>query len=570
MSASKKGEAAKGSPKDSQKKSPKGSIWWREGVFYQIYPRSFKDTNGDGVGDLNGITDRLDYLNDGTENSLGIDAIWLSPINPSPMFDFGYDVSDYKDIDPAFGNLTDFKRLLKEAHKRGIRIVLDFVPNHTSHLHEWFLESRSSKDSPKRDWYIWQDRGSFRGGRPNNWQSVFGGPAWELDEKTGQFYYHHFLKEQPDLNWRNKKVRKAMYDQMRFWLDMGVDGFRLDVINHIFKDEKLRSNPYTIGIRPYDMQKHLYDKELPECVEVAREMRSVVDSYGKEGSGVERMLVGEVFSKDPVKAAEFYGNGMDRLNLVFNFDFFFNHFRAEAFREAISLWEDLLPDRAWPTYFLSNHDQPRHISRYGRGSEDEIVMRARVAATMLLTLKGTPFLYYGEEIGMRNLHIKKQDLQDPVGIRYWPVPVGRDMARTPMQWDDTVGVGFTQSSKPWLPINPNRSYINVKAELKNKDSLLSFYRNLIWKRKGTPSLTSGSIEILRGTPKGIFAYRRVKGDDSRLVLLNFKGCKRTIAQNIIGGEKEVRYSVDFSTHRAGGDDVKFPLEVWPYEATILR
>ncbi len=565
MSASKGGKASKGSPKKSQKKS----VWWREGVFYQIYPRSFCDSTGDGVGDLNGITERLDYLNDGTEESLGIDAIWLSPINPSPMFDFGYDVSDYKDIDPTFGNLTDFKRLLKEAHRRGIRIVLDFVPSHTSHLHEWFLESRSSRDNPKRDWYLWEDRGSFKGGRPNNWQSVFGGPAWEWDEATGQFYYHHFLKEQPDLNWRNRKVRDAMYDQMRFWLDMGVDGFRLDVINHIFKDDKLRSNPYTIGIRPYDMQKHLYDKELPECIEVAEEMRSVVDTYGKEGSGNERMLVGEVFSKDPGKAVEFYRSGTDGLNLVFNFDFFFNPFRAEAFREAVSLWEDMLPEKAWPTYFLSNHDQPRHISRYGKGNEDEIITRAKVAATMLLTLKGTPFLYYGEETGMRNLHIKRRDLQDPVGIRYWPVPVGRDMARTPMQWDDTEGAGFTKSKNPWLPINPNRSHINVKAESKDKDSLLSFYRKLIWKRRNNPALSSGDIEIVGGTPKGIFAYRRVKEDDSRLVILNFKGSKRTIQREIIDDGKEVKYRVDFSTHRTDGDDVRFPLEVKPYEATVL-
>jgi alpha-glucosidase len=575
MSASKDskgGNAPKNKTKDSKspRYSQKKSIWWRDGVFYQIYPRSFGDTTGDGVGDLNGITEHLDYLNDGTEKSLGIDAIWISPISKSPMFDFGYDVSDYKDIDPTFGNLKDFKRLLKEAHRRNIRIVLDFVPSHTSHLHEWFLESRRSRDNPKRDWYIWHDRGSYKGGRPNNWQSIFGGPAWEWDEKTKQFYYHHFLKEQPDLNWRNRKVRDAMYDQMKFWLDMGVDGFRLDVINHIFKDDKFRSNPYTIGIRPFDMQKHLYDKELPECVEVAKEMRSLVDSYGKEGSGKERMLVGEVYSKDPVKAAEFYGSGTDGLNLAFYFDFFFRPFKAEAFREAVSLWEDLLPDGAWPTYFLSNHDQPRHISRYGRGSEDEILMRARVAATMLLTLKGTPFLYYGEEIGMRNLHIKRRDLQDPVGIRYWPVPVGRDKVRTPMQWDNTVGAGFTKSSMPWLPINPNRSYINVKAESEDKDSLLSFYRNLIWKRKRTPALCSGDIEILEGTPMGIFAYRRVMGDDSRLIILNFKGGKRTIQKNVIDGGKEVGYKVDFSTHRTNGDKVRFPLEVKPYEATVLR
>lgn len=569
MKSSKKGKAPKDSPKELPKESPKESIWWKAGIFYQIYPRSFCDTTGDGVGDLNGITEHLDYLNDGTEKSLGIDAIWLSPINPSPMFDFGYDVSDYTDIDPTFGNLKDFKRLLKEAHSRGIKIVLDFVPNHTSHLHKWFVESRSSKDNPKRDWYIWEDKGSFKGGRPNNWQSVFGGPAWEWDDKTEQFYYHHFLPEQPDLNWRNKVVREAMYDQMRFWLDMGVDGFRLDVINHIFKDDKLRNNPYTIGRRPYDMQRHIYDKDLPECIDVAREMRSVVDSYGKEGSGEERMLVGEVHIKDPVQAVKYYGGGTNGLNLAFNFNFFFRPFKAESFREGISIWEELLPKGAWPTYFLSNHDQPRHIGKYAKGGEEETLMRAKVAAMMLLTLRGTPFLYYGEEIGMRNLHIKRRDLQDPVGIRYWPVPVGRDMARTPMQWNNTAGAGFTKSSTPWLPINPNRAHINVDAESKDEDSLLSFYRSLIWKRRETPALTSGAIEILRGAPKGIFLYRRIKGDDSRLIILNFKGDRKTIAQNILGDGKEVNYRVDFSTHRVDGDDIRFPLEVKPYEATIL-
>lgn len=565
MKSSKKG----GAPKKSSKKTTKDSVWWRDGVFYQIYPRSFCDTTGDGVGDLNGITERLDYLNDGTENSLGIDAIWLSPISKSPMLDFGYDVSDYKDIDPIFGNLNDFKRLLKEAHKRGIRIVLDFVPSHTSHLHEWFLESRSSRDNPKRDWYLWEDRGSFKGGRPNNWQSIFGGPAWEWDEVTEQFYYHHFIPEQPDLNWRNRKVREAMYGQMRFWLDMGVDGFRLDVINHIFKDESLRSNPYTVGIRPYDMQKHLYDKDLPECIEVAKEMRSVVDSYGREGSGNERMLVGEVYTDNPAYAAKFYGSGRDGLNLAFYFDFSFKPFKAEAFRESVSFWEETLPKDAWPTYFLSNHDKPRHIGRYGKGNDDEIVKRAKVAATMLLTMRGTPFLYYGEELGMRNLHIKKKDLKDPVGLRYWPVPVGRDMARTPMQWDDSAGAGFTSSDTPWLPINPNRSYINVKAESKEKDSLLSFYRDLIWKRRKTPALNSGSIEIVKDAPKGIFIYRRIVGDDSRLIVLNFKNSGKRVSQDILPNRKEVSCRVDFSTHRADGDDVKFPLEVKPYEATIL-
>ncbi len=545
--------------------------WWTEGIIYQIYPRSFMDASGDGVGDLRGIIDRLDYLNDGTETSLGIDAIWLSPIFPSPMFDFGYDVSDYTDIDPVFGSMSDFDELLTEAHKRNIKIILDFVPNHTSHLHEWFIESKGSIDNPKRDWYIWEPPKSGGRSRPNNWQSVFGGPAWEWDEKTKEFYYHHFLPQQPDVNWRNQKLREAMYGDMSFWLDRGVDGFRLDVINQIFKDKGLRNNPYTIGRRPYDMQKHLYDKDLhDDNIEVVREMRALVDGYGKKG---ERMLVGEVFIEDPHIAKRYYGDGSDGLNLAFYCNFSYLPLRAGAFRDAVSLWEEILPDGAWPTYFLSNHDQPRHIGRYGKTSDDETEARAKVAATMLLTLRGTPFLYYGEEIGMRNLHIKRRDLKDPVGIRYWPIPVGRDLARTPMQWDDTKHAGFTRSGTTWLPVHPNKKTVNVKAESADPSSLLSFYRNLIWTRKRISALRRGSVEIIKDTPKGIFSYLREYGGESLLVVLNFK--KRdyrisadTININIKG---KAKWEVMLSTHRDEGEfigDDQFNIK--PYEATILK
>lgn len=548
--------------------------WWTEGVIYQIYPRSFMDASGDGIGDLRGIIDRLDYLNDGTEKSLGIDAIWLSPIFLSPMLDFGYDVSDYSDIDPIFGSISDFDELLSEAHKRNIKIILDFVPNHTSHLHEWFIESRNSIDNPKRDWYIWEPPKGGGWSRPNNWQSVFGGPAWEWDEKTQEFYYHHFLPEQPDINWRNPKLREAIYGEMSFWLDRGVDGFRLDVINHIFKDKNLRNNPYTIGRRPYDMQKHIYDKDLhDENLEVVREMRALVDGYGKKG---ERMLVGEVFIEDPHIAKRYYGDGRDGLNLAFYFKFSYMPFKARSFCDTVSLWEDILPEGAWPTYFLSNHDQPRHIGRYAKISDKETEARAKVAATMLLTLRGTPFLYYGEEIGMMNLHINRRDLKDPVGIRYWPIPVGRDLARTPMQWDETKYAGFTKSHETWLPIHPNHETVNVKTESSDPSSLLSFYRNLIWTRKRNSPLRRGSIKIIKNTPEGIFSYLREYRGEILLIVLNFK--KREYRLSRISTDdlnenvkSNVTWEIILSTHRDAGEIIgNTQFKIKPYEATILK
>ncbi len=555
-----------------------GDVWWKDGVVYQIYPRSFMDANGDGIGDIAGITARLDYLNDGTENSLGIDAIWFSPFYPSPMFDFGYDISSYTDIDPVFGNMADFDRLLSEAHKRNIKIILDFVPNHTSHLHPWFVESRSSRTNPKRDWYIWaspahppkrrysNDNPPPRRFRPNNWQSVFGGPAWTWDETTQQYYYHHFLPEQPDVNWNNKKLRQAMYDQMKFWLDKGVDGFRLDVINHVFKDVKLRSNPYVMGRRPYDMQRHLYDKDLPKNMEVVREMRKLVDSYD------ERMLVGEIANDDPLEPARYYGTGGDGLNLAFYFHFANQPFCADDFRSAVDSWEKALPRDAWPTYFLSNHDRPRHTGRFEKGDEAQTVSRAEVAAMLLLTVRGTPFLYYGEEIGMKNLHIKRRDLKDPVGIRYWPVPVGRDPSRTPMQWDDTTSAGFSKGSPTWLPIHPNWSTVNVAAEAKDPASLLSFYRKVIWKRKRMEALVRGTMTMLSHTPRGILAYLREYRDEKCLVVLNFtKHSFDFVPKECLGTEgRPQTWEVVVSNCRDEGD--AFTSATWyikPYEATVL-
>ncbi len=354
--------------------------WWKDGIVYQIYPRSFMDSNGDGIGDLTGVISRLDYLNDGTGNSLGIDAIWFSPFYPSPMYDFGYDISDFKNIDPSYGTMADFDRLLSEAHKRGIKIILDFVPSHTSHLHPWFVESRGSRTNPKRDWYIWSQpsrplKRSYSGGdkpprryRPNNWQSIFGGPAWDGTRKPRSITITTGSLSRSDVNWRNPDLRNAMYDQMRFWLDKGVDGFRLDVINFIFKDKQLRSNPYCIGRRPYDMQRHLYDKDLlPENLEVVREMRRLVDSYG------DRMLVGEISNDDPNVPARYYGNGTDGLNLSFYFHFANQRFCPDSFPIGHRLVGGGPPEEGMARLFPVQprpHAPYREVRHPGRGPDD--------------------------------------------------------------------------------------------------------------------------------------------------------------------------------------------------------
>jgi alpha-glucosidase len=502
-------------------------LWWRDGVIYQIYPRSFADSNGDGVGDLPGIIAHLDYLNDGTPNSLGVDAIWLSPIYPSPMRDFGYDVANYHDIDPVFGTLADFDRLLAEAHKRGIRVIMDWVMNHTSDQHPWFIESRSSRDNPKRDWYIWRDpsprrRGEVQVGRPpNNWQSVFGGPAWSWDETTGQYYLHLFLPEQPDLNWRNPQVHDAVFAEARFWLDRGVDGFRLDVADAYYKDAQLRDNPFRLGLRAYDRQQHIYDWNQPENHDLLKEFRQLLDQYP------ERMAVGEVGEHT---AHLFYGNGSDELHLAFNFAFLRCPWSAQAFQRVIEAWDKAVgrftvppaaagPPAGWPCYVLSNHDQTRHISRYAAGRFTEA--RARVAATMLLTLRGTPFLYYGEELGLRQVSIPRTEIMDPPGKRYWPLYKGRDGCRTPLPWNDQPNAGFT-TGRPWLRVNPDYRQVNVAAENQNPDSLLNFYRRLIWLRKASPALRCGSYRPLIQRPVGCLAYLRETVGQTVLVGLNFR------------------------------------------------
>ncbi len=495
--------------------------WWQDGVIYQIYPRSFMDSNGDGVGDLEGIRQRLDHL-----AWLGIDAVWLSPIQPSPMADFGYDVSDYCDVEPLFGSLDDFDRLQAEAGERGIRLILDWVPNHSSDRHPWFQESRSGRASPKRDWYVWRDPQSG-GGPPNNWQSVFGGGAWEWDEASGQFYLHSFLKEQPDLNWRNPEVARAMHDTLRFWLDRGVGGFRIDVIHKCAKDPELRDNPPAPGDNPgYLGQEHLHDENHPDIEDLLRGIRRVLDEYD------ERMTVGEVYIMDPREAARYYLAG-EGLHLAFNFSFLRAPWSAEAFRRETEAFEAALPSNCWPDLVLSNHDVPRHASRYDDPTLGEA--RSRVAAAMLLTLRGTPFLYYGEEIGMRNVAIPENRIQDPVGINIHPA-VGRDGERTPMQWEPTPGAGFG-STDPWLPTAPDADVRNVALQRNDPDSLLHFYRALIELRRATPALHRGDYRSLDSVD-GVFAYERSAPGSRALVALNFSDGERRVrlpAGSIAGG-----------------------------------
>jgi glycosidase len=484
-------------------------LWWRDGVVYQIYPRSFQDSNGDGVGDLEGIRRRLDHL-----AWLGVDAIWISPFYPSPMADFGYDVSDYCDVDPLFGTLADFDRMLADAHARGIRVVVDWVPNHSSDRHAWFVESRSSRTNPKRDWYVWRDP-KPDGSPPNNWFSNFGGSAWELDPKTGQMYLRSFLKEQPDLNWRNPELVRAMHDTLRFWLDRGVDGFRTDVGHRILKDPAFRDNPPNPGVPEayrdgFLGQLHLHDENHPDVHEAYREIRRLLDARP------EKMMVGEIYLSDPADVAKYLGRG-DELHLAFNFAFLRAHWDAAAFRREIDRFAALCPPEGWPTWTLSNHDVPRHASRYDDPETGDA--RARLAATLLLTLRGTPFLYYGEEIGMRNVPIPVEAMQDPLARTLHP-NLCRDGERTPMCWDATHAAGFSSAAATWLPVGPQPPGTEVASQRTDRSSLLWLYKDLLALRRAHPALHRGAQRSIEA-PASVLAFERRDGDSVARVALNF-------------------------------------------------
>ncbi|KRT64117.1 MAG: alpha-glucosidase, alpha-glucosidase [Chloroflexi bacterium CSP1-4] len=497
--------------------------WWRRGVVYQVYPRSFADSDGDGVGDLAGIVAHLDHLNDGTPGSLGVDALWLSPIYPSPGFDVGYDVADYVSVDPVFGSLGGFDRIVTEAHRRGIAVVLDLVMNHTSHLHAWFLGSRTDRHGPYADWYIWRDPvGRTRRGRPrppNNWVSFFGGPAWTWEPARGQFYLHTFLPQQPDLNWRHPAVRAAMLDVVRFWLARGVDGFRLDVFNAFFKDAALRSNPrrFPGGWRAWDRQRHVYDKDQPEMADLLAEFRALVD--GAPG----RMSVGELFAGDPREAA---GYAAPR-HLIFDFRLIGQPWRADRLARAIDEREAAFgPDR-WPTVVLSNHDQPRPSTRLARGADRDHV--AKAAAMLLLTLRGTPFLYYGDEIGLGDIHVPRREIVDPPARRYWPLPLwwNRDQCRAPMPWSAAPNGGFT-TGRPWLRMAPDAPTRNVAAQAADADSVLSFHRRLLWLRGASAALQTGTFRWLVAGERGVLAYFREAPEERVLMALTTEDRAATV------------------------------------------
>ncbi len=522
-----------------------GGPWWQQGVIYQIYPRSFQDTDGDGVGDLPGIQRRLDYV-----HSLGVEAIWLSPIYPSPMADFGYDVADYTDVDPIFGTLEDFDRLLAACHQRGLKLILDLVPNHTSDQHPWFLESRSSRDNPKRDWYIWRDPapGSSpdRPLPPNNWRSFFGGPAWTYDEATGQFYLHQFLKEQPELNYRNPEVLAAMLDVMRFWLARGVDGFRVDVLWLLMKDPEFRDeppNPDWDGVDPHQGLLHIHTQNRPEVHPIIRRMRAVMDAFTRN-TGRERVMIGEIYLPIP-DLVNYYGENGDECHLPFNFHLLDTPWQAQAVRRLVDTYEAALPAGAWPNWVLGNHDRSRVASRLGQA-------QARVAQMLLLTLRGTPTCYYGDELGMEDVPIPLAQMQDPRALNQPEIAhlVGRDPARTPMQWDDSPHAGFCAPDvEPWLPLAADFPSRNVEVQSQNPTSMLRLFQALACLRRTEPALHRGRYRAVEAVPHpaSVFAYLREHGTGRFLMVLNFGQAEHLLDFRHLGAQGTIRVSTDMRT-----------------------
>jgi alpha-glucosidase len=485
------------------------AVWWQYGILYEVYPRSFQDANGDGIGDLRGILRRLDYLAD-----LGIKGLWIAPFYPSPMADFGYDIADYCNVDPIFGSLADFDQLLRAIHERDLKLIVDFVPNHTSDQHPWFLESRSSLINPKRDWYLWRDPAPD-GGPPNNWLSNFGGAAWTRD--GSQYYYHSFLKQQPDVNWRNPELREAMFNVLRFWLDRGVDGFRVDVMWMMIKDDQYRDNPVNPASAP-DAPASMrllpvYNTNRPEVHAIVAEMRAVLDSYG------DRLLIGETYLPFD-QLATYYGRDLKGAQLPFNFHLMQSPWNADAIAAVIKEYEAALPAGAWPNWVIGNHDQPRIATRIGRA-------QARTAAMLLLTLRGTPMMYYGEEIGMTDVAIPHAEVQDPAEKNEPGKGQGRDPERTPMQWDSSRYAGFTAGT-PWLRVAADYAAVNVATLSTQRGSMLSLYRTLIGLRDANPALNIGRVEGVASNGK-VLRYERVDGDQRFAIMLNLSECTEEAA-----------------------------------------
>jgi alpha-glucosidase len=481
-----------------------GHQWWQHAVFYEIYARSFMDSNNDGIGDLNGIASKMDYL-----ESLGVDAIWITPCYPSPQVDFGYDVSDYENIDPMYGTLADFDRLQQGAKTRGIRIIMDFVMNHSSDHHPWFIDSRSSRTSAKRDWYMWHDgKGSAE---PNNWVSTFGGSAWTMDFKTGQYYYHYFYPQQPDLNWRNPAVHDAMFDVTRWWYKRGVAGFRLDAVDTLFEDPELRNNPVLPGLNKYGdpNEQDVYNTKLPEVHVVLRDLRKVAD----ENNAV---LIGETWTKNVNELKQYYGDNSNELQMPMDFMFTkVDRLSPPEFRRQIAAVDSA---GGWPVFVLSNHDIVRSYVRYGDAQNNQAI--AKLMASLYLTLRGTPIMYYGEEIGMQNTDpVRKEDVRDPIGRVGWPQEKGRDGERTPMQWDDSPNAGFTRGT-PWLPVPLIYKTVNVANELKDPSSILNVYRNLLALRHQNRALLDGDYVALNVNDPNVLSYLRRYKNEAVLVVLN--------------------------------------------------
>ncbi|MGA7295476.1 MAG: alpha-glucosidase [Terriglobales bacterium] len=494
-----------------------GHEWWKHAVFYEIYPRSFADSNNDGIGDLKGIDSRLGYLKD-----LGVDAIWITPCYPSPQVDFGYDVSDYENIDPMYGTLNDFDHLARDAKKDDIRIIMDFVLNHSSTQHKWFLDSASSRTSAHRDWYIWRD-GKGPGIPPNNWLSGFGGSAWQYDPKTGQYYYHFFAVGQADLNWRNPAVEKAMFDVTRFWYTRGVSGFRLDAVDLLFEDPNLHDNPILPGKNDFGdpNMDNDYNDKLPEVHTELKKLRAVADQY-------DAVLIGETYTSNRDELKEYYGDRNDEIQMPMDFMFCeINKLSPAAFREQIANAEST---GGWPVYVIGNHDMPRSYDRYGDGKHNDEI--AKLMAGMYLTLRGTPIMYYGEELGMENNDpVRKEDVKDPYGIAGWPKQKGRDGERTPMQWNDSPNAGFSTVT-PWLPVPASYKTHNVATEMKDPDSVLQFYRRLLALRHHEPALLDGDYVALNQDNVNVLSYLRRYKNQAVLVVLNMSNAKQQMSFNL--------------------------------------
>jgi alpha-glucosidase len=522
--------------------------WWQRGVVYQVYPRSFQDSNGDGIGDLAGIATRLDYL-----AWLGVDAIWLSPIFPSPMADFGYDVSNFVDVDPIFGSLADLDRLLGEAHRRGLKLILDFVPNHTSEQHPWFAESRSNRSNAKRDWYVWRDPAPG-GGPPNNWLSEFGGSAWEFDAATGKYYYHAFLKEQPDLNWRNPAVVAAMHDVLRFWFARGVDGFRIDVLHHLLEDESLRDNPpnpdFVAGMRPSRSLRPIHTVDQPGIQDLVAGLRQVAEAWP------ERVLIGEIHL--PVdRLVTYYGAEGAGIHLPFNFGLIKATWSVAALRALVDTYEAALPRGAWPNWVVGNHDVARIASRIGPTG-------ARLAMLLLLTLRGTPTLYYGDELGMEDVPIAPELVQDPFEKNVPGIGMGRDPCRTPMRWAPHARGGFTAGT-PWLPLGPDVDTRNVESQTRDPRSLLALTRSLLALRRAHPALAVGDFVTLRGEDD-VLAFLRIHADTRLLVALNFAATPRRV--DLAGHLPRGRLLLSSDAGRVLGD-VADAVTLGPTEGVVI-